>query len=125
MGLELLHQGHHVEQRRLALRRVPALLVLPDHSDHGAADNDPPGSTAIAYPRVHRRAGGTKTYAEAITFATNYHATDPPGTRIYVPRLAKYFVMEDDCRCDQPINHVDLWAGGVGTDRGVLACEDG
>lgn len=91
---------------------------------YGAVDNDPPGSTAIAYPQVHRRAGGTGTYADPITFATHYHATYPPGTRIYVPRLAKYFVMEDDCRCDQPRDHVDLWAGGVGTDRGVLACED-
>lgn len=91
---------------------------------YGAADNDPPGSAAIAYPRLHRKAGGVGTYADPITFATAYHRTYPPGTRIYVPRLHKYAVMEDDCWCDQPRDHVDLWAGGVGNDRGVVRCED-
>jgi hypothetical protein len=90
---------------------------------YGAADNDPPGSDAIAFPRVHRTAGGTGTYADPVTFATRYHDMYPPGTRIYVPRLAKYFVMEDDCECRQPLNHVDLWTGGLGDDRGVLECE--
>jgi hypothetical protein len=90
---------------------------------YGAADNDPPGSDAIAFPRVHRAAGGTGTYADPVTFATRYHDMYPPGTRIYVPRLAKYFVMEDDCECRQPLNHVDLWTGGLGDDRGVLECE--
>lgn len=89
---------------------------------YGAADNDPPGSAAIAYPGLHRTAGGIGTYADPITFATHYHQTYPPGTRIYLPRLAKYAVMEDDCACDQPPNHVDLWIGGVGLDQGVVAC---
>lgn len=91
---------------------------------YGAADNDPPGSTAIEYPRLHGTAGGTGSYADPITFATAYEDTYPPGTRIYVPRLAKYFVMEDSCACDQPENHVDLWAGGTGSDPGVLDCEN-
>ncbi|MGH4023974.1 MAG: hypothetical protein ACRDRV_05245 [Pseudonocardiaceae bacterium] len=89
---------------------------------YGAADNDPPGSAAIAYPGLHETAGGIGTYADPITFATRYHQTYPPGTRIYLPRLAKYAVMEDDCACDQPANHVDLWMGGVGHDQGVVAC---
>lgn len=91
---------------------------------YGSADNDPPGSAAIAFPGPHRKASGVGNWADPITFATAYHATYPPGTRIYVPRLRKYFVMEDDCWCDQPTNHVDLWAGGVGNDRGVVRCED-
>lgn len=91
---------------------------------YGAADNDPPGSDGIDYPQLHHTAGGTGTSMDPITFATAYHRTYPPGTRIYVPRLKKYFVMEDDCVCDQPEDHVDLWAGGVGSDPGVLDCED-
>jgi hypothetical protein len=91
---------------------------------YGAADNDPPGSAAIAFPRLHRSASGVGTWADPITFATAYHRTYPAGTRIYVPRLQKYFVMEDDCACSQPRDHVDLWAGGVGNDQGVIRCED-
>lgn len=91
---------------------------------YGAADNDPPGSAAIAFPGLHRKASGVGTWADPITFATAYHRTYPPGTRIYVPRLQKYFVMEDGCDCDQPRDHVDLWAGGVGNDQGVVRCED-
>lgn len=91
---------------------------------YGAADNDPPGSTTIEFPQVHQAAGGTGTYADPITFATAYDDTYPPGTRIYVPRLEKYFVMEDSCACDQPEDHVDLWAGGTGADPGVLDCEN-
>jgi hypothetical protein len=91
---------------------------------YGAADNDPPGSTAIEFPQLHRTAGGTGTYADPITFATAYEDTYPPGTRIYVPHLKKYFVMEDSCACDQPEDHVDLWTGGIGDDPGVLDCEN-
>lgn len=91
---------------------------------YGAADNDPPGSAAIAYPRVHRQAGGTGSYADPVTFASAYHATYPPGTRVYLPRLRKYLVMEDDCGCQQPRDHLDVWVGGAGRDQRVLACED-
>jgi hypothetical protein len=64
-------------------------------------DNDPPGN-AIAYPHssfpgtVHDTAGGTGTYANPITTAS-----DPSewavGTRLYAPFLRKYLVMEDEC----------------------------
>jgi hypothetical protein len=82
----------------------------------GFADNDPPG-TAIAHPIIHRGAGGTGTYDDPITFASN-PARIAPGTRIYVPYLQKYFIMEDDCataikRGVRGGLLVDLWAGGT------------
>jgi hypothetical protein len=66
---------------------------------YGYWDNTPPGS-AIAYPQIHKTAGGTGTYADPITFATDKSEL-APGTIIYVPRVEKYFIMEDDCEeCD-------------------------
>ncbi len=82
-------------------------------------DNDPPGN-AIAYPHssfprtVHEVAGGTGTYADPITTAS-----DPTewaiGTRMYAPFLRKYLVMEDECeQCIRDWrrlrkHHLDVW----------------
>jgi hypothetical protein len=109
---------------------------------YGPADNSPPGAQ-IAYPRsqgnptVHDSAGGTGTYSDPVTFATD-QAELPVGTRIYLPYLHRYFVMEDDCaECDQDwtgsgpdggpgLLHVDLWIGGQGAlnSQDVTRCED-
>jgi len=68
---------------------------------YGWADNSPPGN-AIAYPAnggqptIHNAAGGTGTYADPITFATA-PTEFSPGTRLYVPFIEKYVVMEDSC----------------------------
>jgi 3D (Asp-Asp-Asp) domain-containing protein len=96
---------------------------------YGAADNDPPGSTEIAHPNaLHSSAGGTGTYANPVSLASDRRAI-PVGTRVYYPPLAKYFVMEDDCAgCieDWGSNrtpHIDLWAGNhSGSD--FIACEN-
>jgi hypothetical protein len=101
---------------------------------YGAADNTPRGSRTIAYPTVHREAGGTGTYRDPTTFATD-RTELPVGTRIYVAPLRRYFVMEDDCtECDADwqghgpnggprFPHVDLWAGAA-TDKGIVRCEN-
>jgi hypothetical protein len=95
---------------------------------YGALDNDPPGSAAIAYPQIHSQAGGTGTYGDPVTFATN-RSELAPGTRVYYSYLKKYFIMEDDCaQCDSDWNsgkkrHIDLWAGNS-TNSGILDCED-
>lgn len=94
---------------------------------YAARDNDPAGSTAIAYPGLHKQAGGTGTFSDPITFATS-RSELAPGTKIYVPKLHKYFVMEDDCaECDsdwsQQKRHVDLYMGGS-TQPGVVTCEN-
>jgi hypothetical protein len=82
----------------------------------GYADNDPPG-TAIAHPVIHRGAAGKGTYDDPITFAANPQQF-APGTKIYVPYLKKYFLMEDDCAtsiktASYPTPLIDLWAGGT------------
>lgn len=61
---------------------------------YGWYDNTPP-SAAIAYPVIHQTAGGTGTWSDPITYASDTSET-PAGTKIYVPRVQKYFIMEDD-----------------------------
>lgn len=95
---------------------------------YAAADNDPPGSTEIAFPGRRPAAGGAGTWQDPLTFATDPRFL-PPGTRIYDPRLQKYFVMEDSCAsCISDFSagrtpHIDLWTGPA-TDGSVLDCEN-
>jgi hypothetical protein len=94
---------------------------------YGALDNDPPGSADIAYPTLHDEAGGTGTYSDPITFATDKSELKP-GTKVYYSYLKKYFIMEDDCaECDSDwghkYRHIDMWAGNSNDSR-ILACED-
>lgn len=103
---------------------------------YGWADNSPPGG-AIAYPKsdgnptVHDTAGGSGTYADPITFATD-KAELPVGTLLYVPFIEKYVVMEDDCvECDSDWTsahkwHIDLWMNSNGTESSAAlsSCED-
>jgi hypothetical protein len=67
-------------------------------------DNTPPGSAAIAYPVVHRTAGGTGTYQDPITLAVGHRIDGqrrsidyPVGTRFYLENLRKYAIVEDLC----------------------------
>lgn len=95
---------------------------------YGWPDNSPPGGD-IAYPQIHQSAGGTGTYDDPITFATDQDEL-APGTIVYYPYLHRYFIMEDDCvECDQDWSngkaHIDLWVGGEGGDsNAVINCED-
>ena len=102
---------------------------------YGWPDNSPPGA-GIAYPQIHSQAGGTGTYSDPITFATDQNEL-APGTIVYYPYLHRYFIMEDDCvECDQDwtgqgpdggpgFHHIDLWVGGEGGDQNaVINCED-
>jgi len=102
---------------------------------YGWYDNTPPGC-AISYPDLHSCAGGSGTYSDPITFASD-RSEIKPGTRVYVPRVQKYFIMEDDCtECDQDWSgqgpdggpkmwHFDLWLGGKGGNEfDAIDCED-
>lgn len=102
---------------------------------YGWWDNTPPGG-AISYPTLHSTAGGTGTYADPITFASD-KAEIAPGTRIWVPRVRKYFVMEDGCdECSADwsgkgpnggpkLAHFDLWLGGKGGNpMKAIECEN-
>ncbi len=95
---------------------------------YGAGDNDPPGSSAIAHPNArHPEAGGTGTYADPVTLASDAREL-AVGTVVYDPPLKKYFVMEDDCAscidewgsARRP--HIDLWAGDY-SGSAFLACQ--
>eukprot|EP01120_Amphizonella_sp_Union-15-10_P000338 TRINITY_DN10349_c0_g1_i2.p1 TRINITY_DN10349_c0_g1~~TRINITY_DN10349_c0_g1_i2.p1 ORF type:complete len:227 (+),score=23.04 TRINITY_DN10349_c0_g1_i2:52-732(+) len=96
---------------------------------YGARDNCPPGAS-IAYPVIHTEAGGIGTHADPITFA-GAPKCFRPGTRIYNPRLKKYFIMEDECEeCEQDWEnrkyHVDCWIGPPTLTAGteLIACEN-
>lgn len=96
---------------------------------YGAGDNDPPGSRAIAHPNaLHSAAGGTGTYANPASLASDRREI-AVGARVYYPPLHMYFVMEDDCAgCiadwgSHRTPHIDLWTGNhSGND--FLACEN-
>lgn len=105
---------------------------------YGFPDNSPPG-TAIEFPQIHDQAGGTGTFDDPITFATDPRLFSP-GQVIYVPYVQKYFIMEDLCTNSGPgeqgagcvndfdagLAHIDLWTGGT-ADSDVTAqlqCED-
>jgi len=108
---------------------------------YGWPDNSPPGGD-IAYPKsdgnptIHNSAGGTGTYSDPITYATDKSEL-AVGTKVYYSYLKRYFIMEDDCtECDEDwtghgpdggpkFYHIDLWVGGQGgSSSKVIDCED-
>ncbi|GEL25612.1 hypothetical protein PSU4_45660 [Pseudonocardia sulfidoxydans NBRC 16205] len=96
---------------------------------YSAYDNDPPGSRAIAHPNArHPQAGGTGTYADPLTLASDTREI-AVGTIVYVPLVKKYFVMEDDCaQCISDwgggkVPHLDLFMPN-GNDDSVTACQE-
>ncbi|MFB7781062.1 hypothetical protein [Streptomyces bauhiniae] len=67
-------------------------------------DNTPRGSAQISDPVLHHGAGGTGTYADPITLAVGHSSAGgkdtldyPAGTRFYMPRVRRYFIVEDAC----------------------------
>jgi hypothetical protein len=81
-------------------------------------DNTPPGSADICCGKIHSKAGGTGTYADPITTAVpgrGGKGMEPPaGTRLYVPDLKRYFIVEDSGATKGSKTHFDLWVGGQG-----------
>jgi hypothetical protein len=103
----------------------PPVLATPNASGkisfYSAKDNEPPGSRQIAFTTVlHGQAGGTGTFDDPLTYSAR-PGQRPPGTKIYVPDVSRYFILEDSCSsCSD--NQVDLWTGSS-TDNGILDCE--
>jgi hypothetical protein len=112
---------------------------------YGFVDNSPP-SAIISNPVIHSKAGGTGTFSDPVTFATDTRE-EKPGTIVYYSYLKKYFIMEDTCtECTKDWNgsngdnptpkrnghywRIDLWAGGNSSDlhnpgkQALLDCED-
>ena len=100
-------------------------------------DNTPAGSPSISHPVLHRTAGGAGTYENPVTLAVGHSLETgedvmdiPAGTRIYVPSIRRYFMVEDTCGDgpspeDGPCHSgaeefgdaslwIDLWIGGEG-----------
>ena len=109
--------GLFAPQRPAAAQtNVKAFMTL-----YGYADNSPPG-TVIAHPCIHSSAGGTGTYADPITFATDVNELGWCQI-IYVPYMQRYFIHEDECsECDRDWNaqhlyRFDMWAGGDASSR--------
>jgi 3D (Asp-Asp-Asp) domain-containing protein len=110
----------HGPASRTVTRAADSQTVNVNVTSYGYNDNDDGnghfGTAVIAYPQIHSQATeDLGTYDQPTTFAT-----DPgefaPGTRIYVPYLQKYFIMEDGCaECSSDwqngVYHVDLWMG--------------
>ncbi|WP_152683793.1 hypothetical protein [Pseudarthrobacter siccitolerans] len=99
-------------------------------------DNTPAGSAAISHPVLHQTAGGTGTFDDPITIAVGHSLATgedvldfPAGTKIYLPDVRRYFIVEDTCGdgdepqggpCHQGVNAngtnstiwIDMWIGG-------------
>jgi len=99
-----------------AQTNVTAFMTL-----YGWADNSPPGAD-IAHPCLHGSAGGTGTFSDPITFATDVSELGWCQI-IYVPYMKRYFIHEDECsQCDSDWNQYhlyrfDMWAGGDANSR--------
>lgn len=96
---------------------------------YGWADNTPSG-TDIAFPgTVHMAAGGTGTYSDPVTMASDPKVW-PTGTKMYVPYIKKYVVMEDICGgcTNNPATgqyHIDIWMNSDSRNTAqLLACEN-
>ncbi|MEU1089393.1 cysteine/serine endopeptidase inhibitor [Streptomyces sp. NPDC005892] len=67
-------------------------------------DNTPRGSAEISAPVIHDAAGGTGTWEDPITLAVGHTIEGgkdtldyPAGTRFYMPKFRRYFIVEDAC----------------------------
>ena len=86
-------------------------------------DNTPPGSSEVANPIVHQKAGGVGSYADPITVAVA-NGSFKAGTRFYVASLKRYLIVEDS-GASSGKNHLDVWIGGKGGSKsGVSKCMD-
>lgn len=113
---------------------LPRGHAAPYQTLYASYDNTPPNSTRIEFSRcmgfatVHCQAGGTGTYADPITMATDPREL-AVGARVYSTHLRKYAVMEDscaECTADWNTHHrsrFDFYAATT-TNPEVTTCED-
>lgn len=86
-------------------------------SGYSWADNSPPGSSIISMPVLHSKAGGRGSWVDPITTAVPGSSSSPEtpkGTRIYVARLKRFFIVEDSGATKEDVLHFDLYVGGEG-----------
>ncbi|MEO7164992.1 MAG: carbohydrate-binding protein [Bdellovibrionia bacterium] len=102
---------------------------------YGFDDNDDGngnyGNAVISDPVIHRIATeDLGTFDHPSTFATDKRVAQP-GTLVYIPKLRKYYIMEDTCReCTADRNrgriHIDPFMGGNTRLQGqpLINCEE-
>jgi hypothetical protein len=127
-----------------AVHETGTLVTTAYTTGYGYWDNTPAGSATVSHPVLHRTAGGTGTWADPVTVAVGHSIAGgvdtldyPAGTRLYVPNLQKYLIVEDTCGDgDSPQNGpchtgapagttvwLDVWIGGSsGTQAAADAC---
>lgn len=83
---------------------APAATTQAYITGYSYFDNTPPGSAAVSHPVIHEEAGGTGTYADPITVAVGHTLKGgedildlKAGTKVYIPELKRYFIVEDTC----------------------------
>jgi hypothetical protein len=94
-------------------------------------DSDPPGVPDTDNPVLHRTAGGQGTFADPITAAISGdpgHMAYPAGTKMYVPGIQRYVIIEDSGQDPGPAGTqagLSVWVDGRdGTQAAVEDCED-
>jgi hypothetical protein len=96
-----------------------------DDNDHGNPTHL--GTDVISHTSVHDSANeDLGTYEQPGTLAADV-AFLSPGTKVYVPTLKRYYVMEDTCReCSEDWllykPHIDLYVSGTGPE--LAACQE-
>lgn len=104
---------------------TPSLVVVMTF--YGFIDNDPPGKE-IAFPQshfpntLHRSAGGVGSFSDPITIAVKKDRF-LPGTKMYIPILKKYGIVEDIC-ANCATNQIDVWMNSDDNNKTALInCE--
>lgn len=125
---------------------APGETLVPDTfiTAYSWYDNTPPGSATISNPVLHDLAGGTGTYEDPVTIAVGHSRETgksvldvPAGTRIYLPDVRRYFIVEDACGdgpnpelgpCHAGMEDhgdaslwIDMWIGGEGESKSFVA----
>ncbi|WP_156994025.1 hypothetical protein [Pseudonocardia acaciae] len=80
-------------------------------------DNNPPGSSKVSHPVLHGMAGGQGTFDDPITAAVAGSGGGiwSPGSKFYLPTLARYVIVEDTGAGAVPSGddgHLDVWIDG-------------
>ncbi len=122
-------QQDNPKESTLAAKTVATETIDMQVTFYGWPDNDPP-SANIALPGIHQSAGGVGTFEDPVTFATDPNEF-PAGTKVYIPFLKKYGVMEDTCaQCISDWSsgqkyHIDIWmTSDTNSGDSVIQCEN-
>jgi hypothetical protein len=108
-------------------RNVSVYVTFYGYDDNDDGNIAHRGTAAISNPIIHSKAQeDLGTFDRPGTLAADIHFLSP-GTRVYVPALHRYYIMEDTCReCTQDWEdgklRIDLYVDGRG--KALAECED-